>query len=383
MPTWYWPSAKKNEPASRHGPAAMDFPTLEEIAETHAFHVMNPKTVGLIVFDEVAAADLTGPAEVFSRANISNDYGCKSSCYTVLMLGVTAEPCRTECGIVIKPHTDLGSAPPLDTVIVSGGNGIRDEKVTKKVAMWLNRRASTTRRIATLGTGIYAVAATGMLDHRQVATHWRYANDVAQRFPSLRVNANCLFLKDGPFYTSAGAMAGIDLSLSLIEEDYGVQVALVIARELVISAKRSGLQEQYPETLQFQTKSVSRLSELPTWVISHLNENLSVETLAARACLCRRHFTRRFKIEFGTSPANFVEKLRIEEACHRLSSHNNSIECVAESVGFKSVDAFRRAFQRRLGINPIDYRRYPDRDVKYLRESALRRQKPKGFSKAA
>ena len=344
---------------------------------------MNPKTVGLIVFDEVAAADLTGPAEVFSRANISNGNGHKSSCYKVLILGITAEPCRTECGIVVKPHTDLGGAPPLDTVIVAGGSGIRDKKVTKTIAKWLNYRRSTTRRIAALGTGIYAVAATGMLDRRQVATHWRYARDVAERFPSLGVNANCLFVKDGPFYTSAGAMAGIDLSLSLIEEDYGVRVALAIARELVISAKRSGLQEQYPETLQFQTKSVSRLSELPTWVVSHLNENLSVETLAARACLCRRHFTRRFKIEFGTSPADFVEKLRIEEACHRLSIRDNSIECVAESVGFKSADAFRRAFQRRLGVNPIDYRHDLDRDVKYLRENALRRQKPKGFSKAA
>jgi transcriptional regulator GlxA family with amidase domain len=344
---------------------------------------MSPKTVGLIIFEQVAAADLTGPAEVFSRANISDGYGRESSCYTVLMLGITAQPCRTECGIVVKPHADLGSAPPLDTVIIPGGSGIRDGKVTKKVAKWLSHRRSTTRRIATLGTGIYALAATGMLDHRQVATHWRYATDVAQRFPSLHVNANCLFVKDGPFYTSAGAMAGIDLSLSLIEEDYGVRVALAIARELVVSAKRSGLQEQYPETLQFQTKSVSRLSELTTWVISHLNENLSVETLAARACLCPRHFSRRFKMEFGTSPADFVEKLRIEEACHRLSTRDNSIESVAESVGFKSADVFRRAFQRRLGVNPIDYRRHLDGDVKYLRESAHHRRKPKGFSKAA
>jgi transcriptional regulator GlxA family with amidase domain len=344
---------------------------------------MSPKTVGLIVFEQMAAADLAGPAEVFSRANISDGNGCESSCYNVLILGLTTEPCMTKCGIVVKPHTDLGSAPPLDTVIISGGSGIRDGKVTKKVAKWLNHRRSTTRRIATLGTGIYPLAATGMLDHRQVATHWRYASDVAQRFPSLRVNANCLFVKDGAFYTSAGAMAGIDLSLSLIEEDYGVRVALAIARELVVSAKRSGLQEQYPETLQFQTKSVSRLSELTTWVISHLNENLSVDFLAAKACLCRRHFTRRFKMEFGISPADFVEKLRIEEACHRLSIRDNSIDSVAESVGFKSADAFRRAFHRRLGVNPIDYRRHLDGDVEYLRESAHRRQKPKGFSKAA
>jgi transcriptional regulator GlxA family with amidase domain len=342
---------------------------------------MNPRTVGLIVFEQVAAADLTGPAEVFSRANISDGNGCESSCYKVLMLGITAQPCRTECGIVVKPHMDLGSAPQLDTVIIPGGSGIRDGKIAKRVAKWLNHRRSS-RRIATLGTGIYPLAATGMLDHRQVATHWRYATDVAQQFPSLRVNANCLFVKDGPFYTSAGAMAGIDLALSLIEEDHGVRVALAIARELVVSAKRSGLQEQYPETLQFQTKSVSRLSELTTWVISHLKENLTVETLAARACLCPRHFSRRFKEEFGTSPAALIEKLRIDEACHRLSNRDNSVENIAESVGFKSAATFRRAFQRRLGVNPNDYRHRVAHDPKSVRRLP-NRQKVQGYSRAA
>jgi transcriptional regulator GlxA family with amidase domain len=222
-----------------------------------------------------------------------------------------------------------------------------------------------------------------MLDDRQVATHWRYATDVAQRFPKLGVNANCLFVKDGPFYTSAGAMAGIDLSLSLIEEDYGIRVALVIARELVVSAKRSGLQEQYPETLQFQSRSVSRLSELTTWVISNLNDNLSLERLAARACLCPRHFTRRFKQEFGTSPAAFVERLRIDEACHRLSVHNNSVEDIAVSVGFKSAASFRRAFQRLLGINPNDYRRRGTPDGDFVQRPPQSGQKVQRFSRAA
>jgi transcriptional regulator GlxA family with amidase domain len=241
----------------------------------------------------------------------------------------------------------------------------------------------TIRRVATLGSGIYALAATGVLDHRQVATHWRYARDVARRFPSLRVNPDCLFVKDGPFYTSAGAMAGIDLSLSLIEEDYGPRVALALARELVVYVKRSGLQEQYPETLQFQTKSVSRLSELTTWIISHLNENLSVETLAARACLCPRHFFRRFKKVFRTTPADFVERLRLDEACHRLAISDNSIEDIAASVGFKTDRSFRRAFQRRLGVKPIDYRRRVDRDPKFARRLPHSRQKLHVFSRPA
>jgi transcriptional regulator GlxA family with amidase domain len=343
---------------------------------------MNKKMVGLLAFERMAAADLTGPAEVFSRAHLAGGDGGDSSCYNVLIVGIGAQPCSTEGGIVVKPHTDLESAPALDTVIIPGGSGMSNDKITKKLAKWLNHRSSTTRRIAALGTGIYPLAATGMLDHRQVATHWRYATDVAKRFPRLRVNANCLFVKDGPFYTSAGATAVIDLSLSLIEEDYGICVALAIARELVVPAKRSGLQEQYPETLQFQTRSVSRLSELTTWVISHLNEDLTVDILAARACLCRRHFSRRFKEEFGTTPAAFVERLRLNEACHRLAIRDNSVEDIAASLGFKSAATFRRAFRRQLGLMPMDYRHRVARDGESVCRLSHDPQK-EGFSKAA
>src|SRR6266487_496819 len=344
---------------------------------------MSPKTVGLIVFEQMTAADLTGPAEAFSRTNIVNGNGREWPCYHVLILGINTEPCTTESGIVVKPQADLGNAPPLDTIIVSGGSGICDAKLSKKIAKWLSYRAPTTRRIVTLGTGIYALAAAGLLDERQVATHWRFAKDVALRFPKLRVNPNYLFVKDGPFYTSAGAMAGIDLALFLIEEDYGPRVALAVARELVVYLKRSGRQEQCSETLQFQIKSVSRLSELTTWIISHLNENLSVETLAAKACLCPRHFSRRFKLKFGITPADFVEKLRLDEACHRLSVRANSVEEVGISVGFKSADAFRRAFHRRLGVSPSEYHRRAAIGLKCIRRPAQRRQKLHGFSRAA
>jgi transcriptional regulator GlxA family with amidase domain len=344
---------------------------------------MNPMTVGLIVFEQMSAADLTGPAEAFSRAKVQNSDGSESRCYHVLTLGVSAGLCVTECGIVIKPQLDIEDAPPLDTLIVSGGTGIHNARLSKKLAKWLSRRAPATRRIATVGTGICALAATGLLDRRQVATDCRIAGDVALRFPSLRVNPNSLFLKDGPFYTSAGAMAGIDLALSLIEEDYGPRIALTIARELVVYVKRLGREEQYSELLQFQTKSVSRLSELITWIVSHLNENLSVEALAAKACLCPRHFSRRFKMEFGTTPADLVERLRLDEACHRLSDRHNSVDDVAVSVGFKSAFAFRRAFQHRLGVQPSEYRRRVAIGLESIRKPAQRRQKFHGFSRAA
>jgi transcriptional regulator GlxA family with amidase domain len=245
----------------------------------------------------------------------------------------------------------------LDTLIIPGGSGLRKPAISQSVSAFVKARAGCTRRIASVCTGIYGLAATGLLSGRKVTTHWHFAHDVARRFPDLQVNDNAIFIKDGPFYTSAGATAGIDLSLALIEEDYGPRMALAVARELVVYLKRSGGQHQYSEPLQFQTESVTRFSELATWMLSHLNEDLSVEVLAAQACLCPRHFSRRFKMEFGHTPADFVERLRLDEARHRLSNADNSIENVGISVGFKSADAFRRAFERRLGINPSDYRR--------------------------
>jgi transcriptional regulator GlxA family with amidase domain len=305
----------------------------------------------------MTAADLMGPAEVFSRPTIAANDGRERRCYQVVAVGISAETCVTDSGIAVKPQVDMQRSPQFDTIIVPGGSGIHDSRLNEKITKWLVHRAPATRRIVALGAGIYALAATRLLDGRQVVTHWRFAHDVASRFPKLRVNPNNLFVKDGPFYTSAGATAGIDLSLSLIEEDYGPRVAMTVARDLVVYLKRTGGQEQYSEPLQFQTQSVSRLSDLATWIVSHLSQDLSVEALAAKACLCPRHFSRRFKAEFGCTPADFVETLRLDEARRWLSTGDNSIENVGLSVGFKSADAFRRAFERRQQINPRDYRR--------------------------
>ena len=316
--------------------------------------VVNTKRIGFIGFDGVVAIDLTGPADAFAVANdAAND---PKPSYEVLVIASSSQPFAAESGVIFKPQQTFKTAPPLDTLIVPGGSGLRDPEVNRSVSAFLKARAGYTRRIASICTGIYALAATGLLSGRKVATHWHHAHKVARRFPDLEVDGNAIFIKDGPFYTSGGATAGIDLALSLIEEDYGQQVSLAVARELVVYLKRCGGQEQYSQPLQFQMESVSRFSELTTWMLSHLNDDLSVETLAGKACLCPRHFSRRFKSAFGTSPADFVERLRLDEARRRLSDGDNSVENVGISVGFKSADSFRRAFERRLGVSPSDYR---------------------------
>jgi transcriptional regulator GlxA family with amidase domain len=212
------------------------------------------------------------------------------------------------------------------------------------------------RRVATVCTGIYGLAPTGLLDGRRVTTHWRFARDVARTFPALRVEDDAIFIRDDRFYTSAGITAGIDLALALIEEDCGRTLALAVARDLVVYLQRAGGQAQYSELLQLQTRSSDRFSELISWMLGHLAQDLSIEGLAARVNLSPRHFSRRFALEIGQPPADFVTELRLDAARHLLDQSRTAIEQVATTVGFRSADVFRRAFERRFGLAPSAYR---------------------------
>jgi len=317
---------------------------------------MKPLRVGLIGYDGVQALDIIGPSDAFTIADIETDNRQRRPCYEVIILGITNKPFRAESGVSFQPHTTLGNAPTLDTLIIPGGRGARIGQSSSLIAKWISSRAKRIRRIASVCTGVYALAPTGLLDGRRVTTHWRFANDVARRFPKLNVDHDALFLKDGPFYTAGGITASVDLALALIEEDYGPRVALAVARELVVFLKRSGGQKQYSEPLEFQINSTDRFADLASWMVEHMRGDLSLAALAKRVCLSPRHFVRRFKQAFGGTPAAFVENLRLDEARRRLSERTQTIENVASSVGFQSDDVFRRAFQRRFGVKPSSYR---------------------------
>jgi transcriptional regulator GlxA family with amidase domain len=317
---------------------------------------MAPLRVGFVGYDQVNALDIVGPAEAFASASCDRGGGKVERCYQVSIVGLTKRAFASESGIVFQPTSTIQSSPKFDTLIVPGGCGLRLPEVNRKVAAWIVERAMETRRVASVCTGIYGLAATGLLDGRRVATHWRFAADVAKRFPKLRMESNALFVRDGKFYSSAGVTAGIDLALALIEEDFGSKTALTVAREMVVYLKRSGGQEQYSEPLQFQTKASDRFAQLVAWMTNNPMEEMSVESLARRASLSPRQFFRRFKERFGSSPGTFVETLRLNEARRRLAAPEPSIESVAESVGFKGADSFRRAFERRFRVTPSKYR---------------------------
>jgi len=321
------------------------------------------RRIAILGFDGVQALDLFGPADVFASdvflgRRLDDELQEHWPPYEVIVVGLTSRTFATSGGVVVRADLVVGTKVQFDTLIIPGGSGIRQPGVAEKAAEWIKTVAPRTRRIASVCTGIYGLACTGFLDRRRVTTHWTATRDVAQRFPKLRVDSNALFIRDGKFYTSAGVTAGVDLSLSLVEEDEGPAAALAVARELVVYLKRPGGQNQFSEPLQYQISATNRFGELAAWIHSHLRTDLSVETLAARVFLSPRQFARAFKGEFGTTPAAFVEEARLAEANRRLSAAGQpaSLKALARSVGYASEDVFRRAFERRFGTTPSAYR---------------------------
>lgn len=308
--------------------------------------------ITLLGYAGVQTLDLAGPLDAFGAANTA-----RPGAYATVTASLDGAPFVSEGGLRIVPDCALADAGPVDTLIVPGGEGLRRPGVADEVAAALRLRAGACRRIVSICTGIYGVAPSGLLDGRRATTHWRFADDVAQRFAAILVDRDAIFIKDGPFYTSAGITAAIDLALALIEEDFGPRLALSVARDLVVYLKRSGGQRQYSEPLRFQARAGDRFADLAAWVAAHLDEDLSIERLAARMRLSPRQFSRRFTQAFGVTPSQRIEALRLDAARDYLTGTQAQVAAIATAVGFGSADAFRRAFDARFGLSPTDYRR--------------------------
>ena len=309
---------------------------------------MSPKLVGFLGFDGVAASELARAADVFAGATLHGGYGNRISCYQITMIGFSSECFRAESGIVFRPDSTLETVSKLDTIIVPGGDGLRRSLVNERIADWILARVNETRRVSAIGGGIYGVAPTGLLDGREVTTDFRFANDVARRFANLHVDPRRHLVKDGAFYTASGPRAAIDLSLTLIDEDYGHDVASALVPEFVSASTGNG-QYKIPRPLAFDSQPTDRFAELVPWIMRNLHEDLSVSTLARKSCMSVSHFNRAFKSVFGSAPGEFVETLRVNEAKRRLSVPKRTLDTIAASVGFPDAETFQRAFERRLG----------------------------------
>ncbi len=314
---------------------------------------MVKKRIGILGFDGVSALDLTGPLEAFWNARTHNG----QQAYEVLVMGLSAKRFTAHSGLVFNAVCTLDVVSDLDTIIIPGGIELENGALGKNVSAWLAAQSDRPKRFVSISSGIYALASAGLLEGRRVATHWRMVREVARRFPRLRASATASFIKDGPYYTCSDGKAGIEMAIYLIQEDYGTQAALAVARELVMDLRPPGDDEPPIQLLSYTAGSADRVAALPGWVANHLTHDLSVEVLAERSALCRRHFSRLFHRVFNASPADFVEQIRLSEARRRLLMPHHSVESVALSTGYKSADAFRRAFERRFGVSPNRFRR--------------------------
>jgi len=317
--------------------------------------IFRPIRVGLVGFDEVTALHLVGPADAFVGAALDDGYGNRIPCYEVHTIGVFSDRFRAEDGLMFEARETLSTAPVLDTIIVAGGRGIRRPEVSDRVAAWILKHVNDTRRIGAVCTGIYGVAPTGLLDGREVTTHWRFARDLAQRFPRLKIDHRKPFVRDGPYYTTTGLSAGVNLSLAMIQEDYGPHVAQSVEQELTLCLTKEDQEELTPDPVLLDNHPIDRFSDLIAWMLRNLDADLSVQVLARRACICPNHFSKVFKSVFGEPPSDFVQNLRLNEARRRLSKRHKTLHTVAASVGFSSADSFHRAFERRFGVRPNRY----------------------------
>ena len=211
---------------------------------------------------------------------------------------------------------------------------------------WLREQAGSVRRLGSICTGAFVLAQAGLLDGRRATTHWYFSQQLQHDFPSVRVDPEPIFIRDGNLYTSAGVATGIDLTLAMVEEDLGSDIALRVARGLVLYLRRAAGQSQFSTALAFQKSSRIPLRELPIWILEHLSEDLSVEQLAQRAAMSVRNFSRAFTAEYGVSPARFVERLRVETAERLMQDSEKSVKEIAAECGFGSPDTLRRALKR-------------------------------------
>lgn len=314
------------------------------------------RSIVFLGFDGVTALDITGPSEVFAAANSLRMERPDDVPYEIVIASVYDKPFRAETGMEIVPSRPCSDIDTIDTLIIPGGAGLRDPAVNTRAVQEILRWAPHTRRVVSVCTGIYGLAATGLLDGRRATTHWRFVDDVRTRFPDLAIDTDPIFIRDGKYYSSAGIAAGIDLSLALVEDDLGASVSLDVARELVIYLRRSGDQAQLSKPLSIELLAQEPMPTVVRWIEEHLDTNLNVPDLAMLAGLGERQFARRFKSALGVTPATYIEERRIGVATALLTQSQQSVEQIAARTGFKSADVFRRAFERRYSVNPTTYR---------------------------
>ena len=300
----------------------------------------------------VQSLDVVGPAEVFWEA--ARRLGDPNA-YHVQVMGVSDEPIRGTGALRFLPDRTIHDPDePIDTLLVAGDPSFQE--LEPAVTQWLARRAPETRRYGSICTGAFLLAGAGLLEGKRVTTHWECADKLRQDYPGLSIDPDQIFIREGQLSTAAGVTSGIDLALALVEEDYGRDIALIVARYMVVFLKRPGGQSQFSAHLTAQIADKGPIQSIAEHILTHLRSDLSVDLLAGRANMSTRNFSRVFLRDIGVTPADFVEAARLDAARRMLQDSEMPLQRIADRCGFADVHSMRRVFQRKLGVGPTDYR---------------------------
>lgn len=318
------------------------------------------RRVVVLAYPHIDLLDFSGPVEVLHLANLAvNSLRSESGyAYETHVLSANDElEVMTGSGIRIRADGNLfGYRGSIQTLMVPGGETWQltgDERILKRIAQ-LSSRASRTVSVC---SGALILAAAGLLSGRRATTHWRACQFLENSYPDTVLEPDSIFVQDGNVYTSAGSTAGIDLMLQIVENDLGRDIAMHVARDMVVFLRRSGGQAQFSETLKTQVRPSMALRDLFAWIANNLAEDLRVEILADKCNMSLRNFVRQFPREVGSTPAKYVESVRVESARQMLEQSACSLDEVAATCGFGSADSMRRSFLRTLGVSPNQYRK--------------------------
>lgn len=313
------------------------------------------RIVEVLAYPAVQLLDVTGPLQVFASANDLMAKAGEARPYAIRLVAQGGHSVEASAGVALVVDPLSSPETGVDTLIVAGGENFNSVCVDAVLVDWVRERTRRARRTASICTGAFLLAASGVLDGRRAATHWLHCAELARRFPAVRVESDPIFVRDGSVWSSAGVTAGIDLALALVEEDLGRTVALSVARYLVVFLKRPGGQSQFSEALSLQSAE-DKFGSLHGWIRNHLAEDLSLPTLAGQAGMSERSFSRHYAESTGLTPARSIERLRVEGARHLLTDTRLPMKRISQRCGFGSEETMRRSFLRLLSVTPQDYR---------------------------
>jgi transcriptional regulator GlxA family with amidase domain len=335
--------------------ASLGWQGLAEMPKTPRFPPNVARVVDILAYPAVQLLDVAGPLQVLATANelVAERGDGPAYAPRVVSAGAPFVTASAGLGLVAAPLPPVRTA--LDTLLIAGGPGVHDAAADPAVVNWVRARAARARRVGSVCTGAFLLAAAGLLNGRRAATHWRHCAELARRYPAVRVEADPIFVRDGTVWSSAGVTAAIDLTLALVEEDLGRSLALAVARHLVMFLKRPGGQAQFSAALSLQGAD-DRFDALHRWMAARLGGDLSLPALAQQAGMSERSFSRHYAEATGITPSRAVERLRVEGARRLLSDTRQPIKRVAERCGFGSEETLRRSFARLLAASPQDYR---------------------------